>query len=279
MLLHNHARHTGYSVFVSLDGVLWRVKIGGRAHTLAEAEEIGRAGFPFAEISLLDPREFRSGGFAGLQRIARDYAITYLVHGPEEGDAWDPGELQRAYLPQIRSLIDCAAELQAPVFTLHFWLDPRFIPGPVRDEKIKLLQDLAGYADDRGVQLCIENLSEQARDFAPAFAASAALGMTLDIGHGQLLADRNTAYEFADQHLERIRHVHAHDNCGGNSPRDDLHLPIGAGLIDFAALLGCLKARGYDGTITLEVKQGDLVESSKIFERLWRQATISASST
>jgi len=249
------------------------VKIGGRAHTLSEAEEIGRAGFPFVEISLLDPRAFRSDGLRELQRMARTYGITYLAHGPEEGDAWDPDELQRTYLPRIRSLVDCAAELQAPVFTLHFWLDPRFIPGPVRDEKIKLLQDLSEYAGDRNVQLCIENLSEQARDFAPAFAAAASLGMTLDIGHGQLLSDRNTAYEFADQHLGRIRHVHAHDNRGGNSPRDDLHLPIGAGLIDFASLLGYLKARGYDGTITLEVKPGDLCEGSGIFELLWREAT------
>ena len=277
MLLHNRLGYTFYSVIGFLDGALCRVKIGGRAHTLAEAEEIGRAGFPFVEISLLDPRAFRSGGFGELQRIARTYGVAYLVHGPEEGDAWDPGELRRAYLPQIRSLIDCAAELQATVFTLHFWLDTRFIPGPVRDEKIKLLRDLSEYAADQGVHLCIENLSEQARDFAPAFAASAALGMTLDIGHGQLLADINTAYEFADRHLARIRHVHAHDNRGGDSPRDDLHLPIGAGLIDFSALLGCLKARGYDGTITLEVKPGDLFESSGIFERLWRQATTSTS--
>lgn len=248
------------------------MKIGGRAHTLAEAEEIGRAGFPFVEISLLDPLAFHSGGFAELQRIAKAYGITYLAHGPEEGDAWDPGALRRSYLPQIRSLIDCAAELQAPIFTLHFWLDPRFIPGPVRDEKIKLLQELSAHARGRSVQLCIENLSEQARDFKPAFAASEALGMTLDIGHGQLLADRNTAYEFADRHTARIRHVHAHDNRGGDSPRDDLHLPIGQGLIDFAGLLGCLKACGYDGTITLEVKPGDLVESSGILERFWREA-------
>ncbi len=248
------------------------MRIGGRAHTLAEAEEIGRAGFPFVEISLLDPLAFHSSGKDELQRMARSYGITYLVHGPEEGDAWDPDELRRTYLPQIRSLIDCAAELQAPVFTLHFWLDPRFIPGPVRDEKIKLLQALASYAGDRGVHLCIENLSERAGDFAPAFQASEALGMTLDIGHGQLLADRNTAYGFAEEHLGRIRHVHAHDNRGGDSPRDDLHLPIGEGRIDFAALLGCLKARGYDGTITLEVKPEDLCGSSTVIERLWREA-------
>lgn len=245
------------------------MKIGGRAHTLAEAETIGRAGFPFVEISLLDPPAFRSGGFQELQRIARAYGITYLAHGPEEGDAWDPDALRRSYLPRIRALIDCAVQLQAPVFTLHFWLDPRFIPGPVRDAKIRLLQDLAQYAAGRGVHLCIENLSEQARDFAPAFAASPVLGMTLDIGHGQLLAERNTAYAFIDRHMGRIRHVHAHDNRGGDSPRDDLHLPIGAGRIDFTGLLGCLKARGYNGTVTLEIKPEDLIGSREVFKRLW----------
>jgi len=249
------------------------VKIGGRAHTAAEAEEIGRAGFPFAEISLLDAHAFHSGQLERLQAVAETYSISYLVHGPEEGDAWNPDELRRSYLPQIRLLIDCAAELGSQVFTLHFWIDKRYIPAPVIEKKIVLLQELADYALSRRVQLCLENLSEQAADLSPAFDAAAALGMTLDIGHGQLLTGTNTAYDFADRYPERIRHVHAHDNRGGNSPQDDLHLPIGQGMIDFAAILGYLKSRGFDGTITLEVTPDHLHAGSAILQRIWQEAT------
>jgi sugar phosphate isomerase/epimerase len=250
------------------------VKIGGRAHTAADAEEIARAGFPFAEISLIDDHALHGGELEQLQRIASAYGITYLAHGPEEGDAMDPDELRRSYLPQIRRLIDCAAELGAPIFTLHFWIDKRFIPAPVIEKKIVLLRELTGYAHDRRVQLCVENLSEQPADFGSAFDAIATLGMTLDIGHGQLLSGCNTAHEFAIRYPERIRHVHAHDNRGGNSPRDDLHLPIGQGTIDFPAILGCLKSCGFDGTITLEVKPDYLRAGSAILQRIWQEATI-----
>ena len=250
------------------------MNIGGRAHTAAEAEAIALAGFPFVEISLLDAHAFHGGELHRLQALAENHGIMYLAHGPEEGDALDPDRLRSGYLPQIRSLIDCAAELNVQVFTLHFWIDKRFIPEPVIEKKIVLLHELADYAHGRRVQLCVENLSEQAADLGAAFEEIATLGMTLDIGHGQLLSGCNTAYEFASRYPGRIRHVHAHDNRGGNSPGDDLHLPIGQGVIDFAAILQCLKLRGFDGTITLEVKPEHLATGSAILQRIWREATI-----
>jgi sugar phosphate isomerase/epimerase len=250
------------------------VKIGGRAHTAADAEEIALAGFTFAEISLLDAHAFHGGELDQLQRIAVTYGLSYLAHGPEEGDALNPDKLRRSYLPQLQRLIDCAAELGAPIFTLHFWIDKRFIPAPVIEKKIVLLSELTDYAHDRRVQLCVENLSEQPSDLGPAFDAIATLGMTLDIGHGQLLTGCNTAHEFTGRYPERIRHVHAHDNRGGNSPQDDLHLPIGQGTIDFTAILGGLKSCGFDGTITLEVKPDHLRAGSAILQRIWQEATI-----
>lgn len=41
---------------------------------------------------------------------------------------------------------------------------------------------------------------------------------------------------------------------GGNSAADDLHLPVGQGIIDFKKIFRHLKAMGYDRTITLELK-------------------------
>ncbi len=46
------------------------------------------------------------------------------------------------------------------------------------------------HAKARGIQLCVENLSERALDFEQAFGEIEALGMTLDIGHGELLSKK-----------------------------------------------------------------------------------------
>jgi len=51
-----------------------------------------------------------------------------------------------------------------------------------------------------------------------------------------------------------IRHVHLHDNLGGQLQADDLHLPVGGGSVDFRAIMTGLMNANYDGTITLEVK-------------------------
>ncbi len=101
--------------------------------------------------------------------------------------------------------------------------------------------------------LPLENLSERTDDFKQAFNLFPKMGLTLDLGHSQLLTSKNTAYSFIEMYPERISHVHIHDNYGGNTPDDDLHLPLGEGAITFEPILHALCETGYNGTITLEV--------------------------
>ena len=108
-------------------------------------------------------------------------------------------------------------------------------------------------ATKKGITLCLENLSERTEDFEPAFHQFPQIGLTLDIGHGELLTPKNTAYSLIETYHERIKHVHIHDNYGGNTPSDDLHLPLGKGSIAFEPILIALRETGYDRTITLEV--------------------------
>jgi sugar phosphate isomerase/epimerase len=245
------------------------VIIGGRAHNIEEAELIGKVGLPFAEISIRDPETFYEKELWALQKIRDAYGLTYLAHGPEEGNAWEPAILRKEFLPQIKSLLSCLQELSIDLFTVHFWIDKRFLDRRIIEEKFDILSDISFHASERGIKLCIENLSEQFSDFSPAFDLIAALGMTLDIGHAELLAQKNTAYGFFSHCLERIHHVHIHDNRGGNSPADDLHLPLGEGIIDFVSILSALKKKGFDKTITLEVKPRHLLQGKKTVEKIW----------
>ncbi len=226
--------------------------IGGRAHTLEEAARVGQTGFDFAEINLLHSHQsFQE--IPSLLKLRDQYHLSYLVHGPEEGSPFDCTQLRTAFLPQIKSLVAFASELDARLITAHFWLDGRYIQQPVLGQKLDMLEEMLMLAGDKQITFCLENLSERAGDFEPAFRRFPDLGMTLDIGHGELLSPENTAYGFIREFPDRIRHVHIHDNCGGNSPADDLHLPLGEGSINFPPILSALVQSGYDGTITLEV--------------------------
>ena len=226
--------------------------IGGRAHSLEEASRVGPAGFDFAEINLLHSHQsFQE--IPSLLKLQDQYNLFYLVHAPEEGSPFDCAQLRTSLLPQIKALVEFASELDARLITAHFWLDERYIQQPVLREKLAILEEMLMLAREKQIPFCLENLSERACDFEPAFRHFPDLGMTLDIGHGELLSPENTAYSFIQEFPDRIRHIHIHDNRGGNSPGDDLHLPLGEGSINFPPILSALVQSGYDGTITLEV--------------------------
>ena len=87
----------------------------------------------------------------------------------------------------------------------------------------------------------------------------------LDIGHASLFGRKPE--QFIKEFHQRLRHVHLNDN----DRMRDLHLPMGAGSIDWRRTIKILK-RYYDGTITLEVFSRDrdyaLLSREKLI-RLW----------
>ena len=95
------------------------------------------------------------------------------------------------------------------------------------------------------------------------------LGLHLDIGHANLLVDHNTTGEILSAYAARLCHVHLHDNKGGSA---DLHLPLGAGSIEWEEYIRQLRDVGYDGTITLEVFTPDrrhLEYSREVLREAW----------
>ncbi len=231
--------------------------IGGRAHNIDQIHEVGKLGYEFAEISLLEPGEVRAQ-IDELMSLRDKYGIYYLAHYPNEGNPFDVNELGRSFIPKMKSLIDLTKKLGIQKGTIHFWMDKRWAKAELISAKIALLSDLVAYAADRDVVICLENLTERYDSFMTAFESIHALKMTMDIGHGELLAGRNTSFGFMEHVFSRIEHMHVHDNNGGKSVKDDLHLALGEGRIDYPAILTILKEKGYSSTITMEVRPDDM---------------------
>jgi len=232
-------------------------KIGGRAHTLKELGEVIALGYPFAEISLNDPLKVE-GRLEELLRIREASGIDYLAHYPNEDHPTDPVILKNRFLPRMERLLELSRRLGIRKGTLHFWMDRRWIAPETATEKTRLLGEMVSRAGTAGITLCLENLSERHDSFAPLFEAIPDLRMTLDIGHGELLSHENTSFGFIEHCFDRIAHVHVHDNRGGTSVKDDLHLPPGEGVVDFPRIFALLKGKTYRSTITMEVKPGDM---------------------
>ena len=227
--------------------------MGARAHSLEDVAFLAEAGFAFAEIDWKEPGVVRAQ-IRGLAALQKQHGIAYLAHGPNEEDPFGIESMTAFLEPRVTELLSLAPQLGINLYTQHLWLDPRFVKAEVIARKIDLLAHWAFEAQKVGVTFCIENLSETPEDFAPAFERSPLLSMTLDVGHGEILSPSNTAFGFIRRFLDRIRHVHLHDNRGGNHVRDDLHLPVGEGSIDFRGILKALQAAGYNAGLSFEVK-------------------------
>jgi sugar phosphate isomerase/epimerase len=160
--------------------------------------------------------------------------------------------------------------------TAHLWIDSRFVSPKIMEAKISLLKELTAYARSRCVRISLENLSEGAVDLRRAVEAIPDLMITLDIGHGQLLCRENRSFEILEILADHVGELHAHDNMGGTGPNDDLHLPLGQGVIDFGSILKKAVECGFDGPVILELAHHDLPESMAKLEHLWRRASMSS---
>lgn len=236
--------------------------IGGRAHSMEEIHELGRLGYPFAEISFYDPEQIE-GQLEDLLELKSRYGLYYLAHYPKEGNPIDVAQLRDRFVPRMKRLFELSTAIGIGKGTFHFWLDERTIPPEMVRQKIELIAEMTASAKSRGIFLCLENLSETYSNFFPAFEQVPDLAMTLDIGHGQLLTDENTSFGFIQNCFDRIKHIHVHDNHGGRSPKDDLHLPLGRGIVDYPRIFSLLQEKGYSSTVTMEVNPGEMAETKE----------------
>ena len=123
------------------------------------------------------------------------------------------------------------------------------------------------------VHINLENLSESAADLKAALLQVPDLGVTLDVGHAMLTHATSTAPDIIRELFDKISHLHLHDNNGGKSVRDDLHLIPGDGEVAFSELFLMLRERRYRGTATLELAPDEMALAKKRITELWENAS------
>jgi sugar phosphate isomerase/epimerase len=234
---------------------------------LDELAELSALGFDYLELAMDPPqahyrviREKKVELLTALDRHTM-HVVCHLPTFVSTADLTD--RLRETSLAEVLDSLETAAELKPLKVVLH----PSTVRGlsmfmmeQVKEYLLKSLDLIVEKADYLGLCLCIENMFPQyyslvnAEDFVEVFERFPTLRLTLDMGHGQIdSGGGNRTIEFIERFADRLYHVHASDNFG----KADDHLPIGAGVIDFQALVKALKASGYDETVTFEVFSRD----------------------
>lgn len=232
---------------------------GGHIQSIDDISDLRAIGLDFGELVLKNSKARNYWAESGLVgEFGSDWFM--IAHGPREGPPNDVRHLWSRYYENLRETVDLSNELGITFLTVHLWLDPRFVKPEVVVEKIAFLKEIVSFGKKRNLIISLENLSENASDLKLVFSEVPDLSLTLDVGHGQLLAKHNTSFAIIKELAAFIGHVHVHDNFGGSGVADDLHLPIGQGNIDFLGILMPL-VKSYNGTITLELEKKDLPSS------------------
>jgi sugar phosphate isomerase/epimerase len=226
---------------------------GAPARSLDDIARLRRTGFDFGEIAIANAGARRMWWESGV--INGGLGKFFLMaHGPLEGDPNDANSLWNRYIPNLMATVDTLNRMSIRSLNIHLLVDRRIVSSLVLTEKIRALKEIVEYGRRNYVAINIENLSETVDDIEPAMNEVPNLGLTLDVGHANLGGLGNKSIAIIEKFGKLIRHVHLHDNRGGQSQDDDLHLPIGDGTVDFRAIMTSLMNAGYEGTLTLEVK-------------------------
>ena len=230
---------------------------GGHVKTLEDIQWLKSHHLDFGEVVLKNAEslEFWKSHETGCRG---ENGFFLVAHGPHEGDPNSYDNLQNNYMPILKETVRTASQMGINFLTTHLWMDSRYVKPEMIESKIEALMILWEFGRNEGVAISLENLSESTTDLERAISAIPGLNLTLDVGHGQLLTETNRSFEIIRDHASHVKHVHMHDNMGGIGVKDDLHLPLGNGIVDFEGIFTALIRSGYSGTITLELKPEEL---------------------
>ena len=193
-----------------------------------------------------------------LKSIGESCSLKYSVHAPfaDINIASPSKPLLKAMLKRLKESISYASTLNAYMWVFHPGLKTgvsMFYPDMDWLQNLKTARLLFKIANDYGVKIAIENVPEPypflmkgVEDFTKFYdEIDENTDLVLDIGHANI---NGQTERFLTTFADKIAHIHAHDNDG----KDDQHLGIGYGTVDWKNIANLLKKISYDKVIVIE---------------------------
>jgi sugar phosphate isomerase/epimerase len=216
-----------------------------------EADFCGRSGFDFLDLTIEGPLA-ATIDISRLRPFLDSHGLSITGHtDPCLPWAYPIQGIRDACLGELERCAQIFAALGAKVMNIH---PCYFCPPAMKKDlivfNIESLQPIVDMAAAHGLTLVFENYKtpfDRVSTFKTLLSAVPGLQAHLDFGHTNFGCD--SAEAFCRELGENIRHVHFSDNRS----RNDDHMPLGVGTVDWRKAVQVLQATGYDGTITLEV--------------------------
>jgi sugar phosphate isomerase/epimerase len=244
-----------------------------RTDPVAEIGFIASGGFDFIDLTLEFPAAhidvipkqsvLKALGESGLSVVG--HTAYYLPF------ASPINALREAAIHDVVRSLDFFKQAGASIVTLH--PDPG--PGTMENHATVSLNALSfkiisDEASKRGITMVVENVPGIFSSIEPLrtlLDSVPGLGFHFDVGHA--FVGRNRFNQLLGAFKDKMAHVHLSDN----RLRDDDHLPLGSGRINWDDVIKAIKKTGYDATFTLEVFSSDrryVFGSMEKLRELWQ---------
>ena len=248
-----------------------------------------RLGFDYVEIGIEEPAATPQILMRQSQEILRLlmetglFPIGHTAYWVGFGSSHE--KVRQGWVEEAKSMIQAASQLNIQLLNFHYnarlgrvgakdWSRSDFIQNFT--DSMKTLTD---FATSLNVELMLENSPPQGlyplegiEYFAQVINKVPKLKFHCDVAHAYIENGMNGVKQYLDEFGDRLVHVHLHDNHG----KQDEHLPLGDGNIDFRRVVKALKEVDYSRTITFEVftSRADAVRSRELFKRCWNKVRV-----
>ena len=182
-----------------------------------------------------------------IKNLSNSYDFKYFVHAPNNDTnlASVNPLLRRVFKKTILKVVNFAAALDAELLVSHVGRLSTDYPQKLVKKAMRNATDslrrMNQLSNDLGIIFTIEN-DHKSNDYVLAgypeqinyFIENVGCKLTFDIGHANTIGKIEDFTKLLDKY---IVNVHLHDNDG----REDEHLPVGKGSIDFMRVLKKMK--------------------------------------
>jgi len=193
-----------------------------------------------------------------LRNIGTTYGLKFSVHAPfSDINIASPSTLiLKTVFKRLEKSISYARDLDAYLWVFHPGLKTgisMFYPQKDWLQNLNSVKLLLKIAKNYGVKIAIENVPEpfpflmkNVEHFTQFYEEiNEDIGLVLDIGHANI---NQQVEQFITTFSDKIVHIHAHDNCG----KDDQHLGVGYGTVNWNKTAVLLKQTSYDNAVIVE---------------------------
>jgi sugar phosphate isomerase/epimerase len=224
---------------------------------LAWASKHGVAGVQFDAVGELGPEQLSATGRRELKNLLRSHSLTLTAVGAPLRRGLDVAENQQPRIDHLRKVLALSAELGTGLVVVQAGEIPEKPDDPRRALLTEALLALGHEGDRRGAVLAVEtglNSGTELRDFLTPLA-SGGLGVNFDPAN--LLMNGFDPVANVLPLGKLIVHAHAKDARIARANRAATEVPVGAGDIEWMALLAAMEALEYRGWLVAERESGD----------------------